>query len=66
MAFSNYTQLKAAIISYSHRNDINDEIDGFIDLGEKLFYRSAREPLRVREMVQTTAGVTSITDRFQA
>jgi len=66
MALDNYSNLKIAIESWSHRGDIKDKVDDFIDIAETEMYSNSDTSLRVRSMVSTSAGVTSTADRFQA
>lgn len=66
MALNNYANLKAAIQDWSHRQDVTDKVDDFIDLCETEMYSNSDVSLRVRSMVSTSSGVTSTSDRFQA
>ncbi len=66
MALDNYTNLKASIISWSHRQDIGDVVDDFILIAETEFYYNAIDPLRVREMEARDTSATNTTDRFLA
>lgn len=63
MSLDNYVNLKAAIRSKSHRNDMPDErIDEFIDLAESDMFTQ----LKLRSMSSRQTAVTSTTDRFLA
>ena len=66
MALNNYANLKAAIKSWSKREDVDDKLDDFIDICETEIYENTVEPLRIRSMVTTTTGATSASVRTQA
>lgn len=62
----NYSNLKAEIIDWSHRDDLNTRIDSFIDLAETEMLGNTIEPLRLRSGETLAAFSTSITTRFAA
>lgn len=62
MALDSYANLKAAIENFSHRNDISDVIDDFIDIAESRI--DTRLKLRTNELRSTATAPTS--DRFLA
>ncbi len=66
MALDNYSNLKAEIIDWSHRDDLDTRIDTFIDLAETEMLANVVEPLQIRAQETRTSFVTSITDRFAA
>ena len=62
MAISNYSNLKTAIINWSHRGDLDLLIDDFIALAEADMYKGTElhEPLELRDMETTsTASISS-------
>lgn len=62
MALNNYANLKQAIERFSHRTDISDVIDDFIDLAENKIDHELE--LRTNEVRSTNTAST--TDRFLA
>lgn len=56
MSLANYTDLKNSIASWSHRADLSNVMDDFIDLAEE---RMAGD-LRVRELETSTTGTLSV------
>lgn len=68
MALNNYANLKASIINWSHRNDVNNEIiDDFIDICETEMYKDSEDGsagLVVRGM--ETRATASASTRFLA
>jgi len=66
MAFVNFADLKASIEVWSKREDVKALIPDFIAFAENQIYSNTTEPLRIRSMVRTTAGVTSTSVRTQA
>ena len=48
MSLDTYDNLKLEIISFSHREDIDQKVDTFIDLAEQDMYANPDEILRVR------------------
>jgi hypothetical protein len=66
MSLDNYTNLKAEIIDWSHRNDLDLKIDTFIDLAESEMLANTVEPLQLRSEETLTAFATNTTDRFVA
>ena len=61
MAITTYAQLKAAVITWSHREDLDLLIDDFIDLTESEMLTNPTTPLSVRgeESLQTASMSTS-------
>jgi len=66
MALDNYADLKAAVMDWSHRQDVGEYVDDFITLAEKEFYFNLDSPLRVREMEALDTSACSTSDRFLA
>lgn len=66
MALDNYANLKAAVMNWSHRQDVGSFVDDFITLAENEFYHNANSPLRVRYMEALDTGACSTSDRFLA
>lgn len=62
MALNNYTNLKAAVENWSHREDIVDHLDDFIKIAETQFYKT----LRLKDMITTETSSTGTGDRVQA
>ncbi len=62
MALNNYANLKAAIETWSHRTDISDVIDDFIDLAEN----KIDHELELLSNEQRATATTATTDRFLA
>lgn len=66
MSLSDYANLKLEIIKWSHRDDLDLEIDTFIDLAESEMLANSTEPLQLRGEETLTAFATNTTDRFAA
>lgn len=66
MSLDTYQNLKAEIISWSHRDDLALKIDTFIDMAESKMLANEDEPLQLRSEETLVAFSTSITDRFAA
>jgi len=66
MSFADYDALKATIIDWSHRDDMDLKIDDFIDLAEAEMYANPDHPLEIREGETRSSFSTNITDRFVA
>lgn len=66
MALDNYSNLKAAIQVWSHREDINIVVDDCIDLCETDMYLTGDEVIRVREMQLRSTEEVPTSDRFLA
>ena len=66
MALDTYANLKDAIQDFSHRNDVETRLDDFIDLAEQEMYSNQVEPLRIRDMEQTSSSDTSTSVRTLA
>ncbi len=62
----NYVNLKAEIIDWSHRDDLNTRIDSFIDLAETEMLSNTVEPLRLRATETRADFFTNTTTRFAA
>lgn len=60
MPLNNYSNLKAAIVSWSKRNDVANYVDDFIDLCESEMYKY----LRIRDM--QTRQTNNLSARFLA
>jgi hypothetical protein len=48
MSFTDYDELKQEIIDWSHRDDIDQKVDSFIDLAEAEMLANTIEPLQLR------------------
>ncbi len=68
MALDTYDNLKLEIIDWSHRDDIDLQVDTFIDLAESEMFANQFEPLKIRsEESRATAVMDSTTpSRFLA
>lgn len=66
MALANYSDLKAAVQDWSHRNDVASKMDDFILLAEQEMYNNRVEPLIVREQELRSTIDTGTTTRFLA
>lgn len=66
MALANYADLKAAVSTWSKRQDVEDKIDDFILLCETEIYSNEVEPLRIRAMQDEETSTTSTSVRTQA
>lgn len=66
MSLDTYANLKAEIIDWSHRDDLDTRVDTFIDLAESEMLGNDIEPLRLRAGETLAAFSTSITTRFVA
>ena len=65
MAISTYAELKAAVIDWSYRTDLNDRIDNFIDLCEAdMQVRCKLIEFEAVASVTMTAGVGSLPSGF--
>ena len=64
MSLTDYAGLKAEIIDWSHRDDLDLKIDTFIDLAESEMLANTVEPLQLRSEETLTAFATNTTDRF--
>lgn len=63
MAISNYTELKQAVIDWSHQDDIDTRVDNFILLAENYMYNNEYEQLEVANIENTTtATVDELTE----
>jgi len=60
MALDSYSNLKAAVIDWSHRNDIADKLDDFIAVAEQSMFSNPLMPLQLRQMeTRATATLTA-------
>jgi hypothetical protein len=66
MSLDTYANLKIEIINWSGRDDMDQDIDTFIDMAEQEMYANAVEPLQLRDGETLAAFSTSITTRFAA
>jgi len=66
MSLDTFANLKIEIIDWSHRNDVDQKIDGFISLVEKDMFKTTRlhEALQVRG--QETTSTASVSTKFFA
>lgn len=56
MPFSNYTELRAAVVGWLHRSDLVNQIPDFIDLAERRFNRIAQVRLMEHEVPLSLAA----------
>jgi len=66
MSLDTYENLKLEIISWSHRDDMDQDIDTFIDMAESEMYANQVEQLKIRDGETLVAFATSTSDRFIA
>ncbi len=66
MSLDTYENLKAEIIEWSGRDDMDEAIDTFIDMAETEMYANDFDVLQIRDGEVRAAFSTSITDRFAA
>ncbi len=66
MSLDNYANLKLELIEWSHRDDLDLQIDTFIDMAESEMLANTVEPLQLRSAETLVAFSTSITTRFAA
>ncbi len=67
MAIDSYDNLKAAIVDWSHRNDMTpDRLDQFIDLAEEGMFSSPLMPLELRQMETKSELTASTSSRLLA
>lgn len=66
MALANYSDLKAAIQDFSHREDVSTRIDDFIKLAEEAMFSNPDFPLHLRQMETRSTASASTSDRFVA
>jgi len=66
MALDNYSNLKAAVQDWSHRNDVASRMDDFILIAEQEIYNNRVEPLDVREQEVLLSVDTNADSRFLA
>jgi len=59
MALDTFDNLVKEIIDYSHRNDLGNKIDMFIQLAENAMYSNAIQPLKVRSMEIVSTAATA-------
>jgi len=67
MPFSTYADLKQAIERFSHRTDISDVIDDFIDLAENRIDKELQlrdNEIRVQAAASTASRFLALPDRF--
>jgi hypothetical protein len=60
VAISNYSSLKASIENWSHRGDVNNLIDDFIDIAESEMFKH----LKIRDMEARATATADTTSRF--
>lgn len=59
MAFDNFDNLVKSIISWSHRNELGEQIPDFIELAENMMYSNDIENLKVRSMEFISTSTTT-------
>ena len=66
MSLDTFANLKIEIIDWSHRNDVDQKIAGFISLVEKDMFKThkAHEALQIRG--QETTSTASVSTKFFA
>lgn len=66
MALDTFDNLKLEIIDWSHRRDIDQKVDTFIDLAEVEMFSNPTKTLKVRSGETSTTGTASTSSRFLA
>jgi len=66
MALDTYQNLKASIENWSHRDDVGDFLDDFIDICEIEMYSGVGGQIRVRDMITTETSAMSDSVQYQA
>ena len=66
MALGNYSQLKTAIENWSHRSDVTELLDDFIDMCETEMYTGDTAQIRMRDMITTETSAMSASVQYQA
>lgn len=66
MALDNFDNLKLEIIDWSHRGDIDEKVDTFIDLAEVEMFSNPTKRLKVRSGETNTTDTASTSSRFLA
>ena len=64
MAISTYTELKNAVINWSHRSDLDLLVPDFIRLAEEEMYNNPVQQLRIYESDTTSTLTASTSSRF--
>ena len=64
MAFGNYTDLKASVLTWSKRPDALALLDDFILIAEEEMYANPDNPLRLNAMDTRSTASVSTSDRF--
>lgn len=64
MALNNYSNLKAAIIEWSNRDDVSALIDDFILIAEQDMFAHPQFPLQLRQMETRATASASTSSRF--
>lgn len=59
MALDTFENLVKEVIDYSHRNDMGNRIDTFIQLAENTMYSNSAQPLKVRSMEIVSTAATA-------
>lgn len=59
MPLDNFDNLVKEVIDYSHRNDLGNKIDMFIQLSENAMYSNGIQPLKVRSMETVSTAATA-------
>jgi len=61
----NYGELKAQIAAYAHRNDLVNQIPGFVELAHARIYRDARLPEMIKDIeITPTANPQALPDDY--
>jgi hypothetical protein len=66
MALDNYSNLKASIEDWSHRNDVSERLDDFIRIAEQEMFNNTVEVLNVRGQEADSTTTTSTNTRFHS
>ena len=66
MALDTYSNLKASIIKWSHREDVSPIIDDFINIAESEMYGNSVDPIKLRAMEARATAEADTSSRFLA
>ena len=66
MALDNFSNLKASILEWSKRDDMEPTVEDFISIAESEMYSNSVAPILVRSMENRAQATTTTTTRFLA
>lgn len=66
MALDSYSNLQSAVIEWSHREDVVDKLDDFIQIAEEAMFANPMFPLQLRQMETRATATASTSSRFLA